>query len=97
MRSPDFYPGRPETVELVESHVSWVFLVGERAYKLRKPVIFPFLDYGSAERRRHMCEEEVRLGRRLAPDVYVGVRPLVETADGWRLGEPGSGAAAHAP
>lgn len=95
MRSPDFYPGRPEAVELVESHVSWVFLVGERAYKLRKPVIFPFLDYGSAERRRHMCEEEVRLGRRLAPDVYVGVRPLVETADGWRLGEPGSEGAEH--
>jgi aminoglycoside phosphotransferase family enzyme/predicted kinase len=95
MRSPDFYPEPPEAVEVVESHVSWVFLAGERAYKLRKPVVFPFLDYGSAERRRHMCEEEVRLGRRLAPHVYIGVRPLVETAEGWALGEPGSEGAEH--
>jgi uncharacterized protein len=95
MCSPDFYPEPPEAVEVVESHVSWVFLAGERAYKLRKPVVFPFLDYGSAERRRHMCEEEVRLGRRLAPHVYIGVRPLVETAEGWALGEPGSEGADH--
>lgn len=89
MRSPDLYPGRPEVVEIVESHISWVFLAGDRAYKLRKPVVFPFLDYGTAERRRALCEEEVRLGRRLAPDIYIGVRPLVRSDDGWLLGEPG--------
>jgi aminoglycoside phosphotransferase family enzyme/predicted kinase len=74
---------------VVESHISWVFLAGDRAYKLRKPVVFPFLDYGTAERRRAMCEEEVRLGRRLAPDLYLGVRPLTQTAGGWGLGRPG--------
>jgi aminoglycoside phosphotransferase family enzyme/predicted kinase len=95
MRSPDFYPERPEAVEVVESHASWVFLVGERVYKLRKPVVFPFVDYGTVERRRHMCEEEVRLGRRLAPDLYIGVRPLVETPTGWRLGEPDEEGAEH--
>ena len=89
MRSPELYPGRPEAVEVVESHISWVFLAGDRAYKLRKPVVFPFLDYGTAERRREMCEAEVRLGRRLAPDLYLGVRPLVRSDDGWSLGEPG--------
>src|SRR5262245_9410716 len=52
LRSRELYPGRPEPVEVVESHISWVFLAGERAYKLRKPVVFPFLDYGTAERRR---------------------------------------------
>lgn len=89
MRSPELYPGRPESVEVVESHISWVFLAGDRAYKLRKPVVFPFLDYGTAERRRELCEEEVRLGRRLAPDLYLGVRPLVRSDGRWLLGEPG--------
>jgi len=89
MRWPELYPGRPEPVEVVESHISWVFLAGDRAYKLRKPVVFPFLDYGSAERRRELCEEELRLGRRLAPEIYLGVRPLVRSDGGWLLGEPG--------
>jgi aminoglycoside phosphotransferase family enzyme/predicted kinase len=95
MRAPAFYPDRPSRVELVESHISWVFLAGDRAYKLRKPVVFPFLDYGTAERRHAMCEEEIRLGRRLAPDLYLGVRPLTETADGWELGRSGDDGAEH--
>lgn len=95
MRSAAFYPDRPATVEVIESHISWVFLAGERAYKLRKPVVFPFLDYGTAERRRELCEEEVRLGRRLAPDLYLGVRPLTETADGWAIGDLGDDGAEH--
>jgi hypothetical protein len=83
MRSPAFYPDRPHNVEVVETHISWVFLAGDRAYKLRKPVVFPFLDYGTAERRRVMCEQEVRLGRRLAPDAYRG--PAAAPDDG-RMG-----------
>ncbi len=76
MRDPGFYPGAAEgmEVEVHETHISWVFLVGDHAYKLKKPVRFPFLDYGSPERRRAMCEREVALNRRLAGDLYVGVR-----------------------
>ncbi|HET8822716.1 MAG TPA: AAA family ATPase [Thermoleophilaceae bacterium] len=95
MRSPAFYPGEADSVQVVESHISWVFLAGDRAYKLRKPVVFPFLDYGTAERRRELCEEEVRLGRRLAPLIYIGVRPLVRSADGWALGERGERGEEH--
>ena len=95
MRSPDFYPDAPASVEVVESHISWVFLVGERAFKLRKPVVFPFLDYGTPDRRRHMCEEEVRLGRRLAPDLYLGVRPLIRSNGDWRLGASGDPGEEH--
>jgi uncharacterized protein len=95
LRSPDLYPGRPEPVDVVESHISWVFLAGHRAYKLRKPVVFPFLDYGTSERRRVLCEEEVRLGQRLAPDIYISVRPLVHSAEGWYLGEPGEDGDEH--
>jgi hypothetical protein len=95
MRSPDFYPDAPASVEIVESHISWVFLAGERAFKLRKPVVFPFLDYGTPDRRREMCEEEVRLGRRLAPDLYLGVRPLVRSDGGWALGASGDPGEEH--
>lgn len=82
MLAPSFYPGPPTEVLLVETHVSWVFLAGPRAYKLRKPVVFPFLDYGSLERRLHMSCEEVRLGRRLANRLYLGVRAVVRNAGG---------------
>ena len=73
---PDFYPGRPDRVDVRETHISWVFLAGDRAYKLKKPLVLPFLDYGTAERRREMCREEVRLNRRL------GARPLSRRARG---------------
>lgn len=59
-----------------QTHLSVVFLAGGFAYKLKKPVRFGFVDYGTLERRRHFCEEEVRLNRRLAPKVYLGVVPV---------------------
>lgn len=71
-----------EPVELRETHISRVLLAGDRAYKLKKPVRLPFLDYGTLERRHEFCREEVRLNRRLAPDVYRGVRAIVRTAEG---------------
>lgn len=59
--------------EVVETHISWVLLGETLAYKLKKPVHLPFVDYSTPGRRRHCCEEEVRLNRRLAPTVYLGV------------------------
>ena len=79
---PGLYPGQPDSVEVRETHISWVFLAGDRAYKLKKPLVLPFLDYGTAQRRREMCREEVRLNRRLAPDLYLGVRSVAATAEG---------------
>jgi aminoglycoside phosphotransferase family enzyme len=73
---PDFHPDRPPQVEVRETHISWVFLAGDRAYKLKKPLVLPFLDYGTPERRHEMCREEMRLNRRLAPDLYLGVRAV---------------------
>jgi aminoglycoside phosphotransferase family enzyme/predicted kinase len=88
MLDPSFYPHRPARVELVETHISWVFLAGELVYKLRKPVVLPFLDYGTLERRREMSFEEVRLGRPLAPRVYRGVRAIVRDGEGFALAGP---------
>ena len=59
--------------ELIETHISWVLLTGDLAYKIKKPVALPFVDYSTVEARRHFCEEEVRLNRRLAPGLYLGV------------------------
>lgn len=59
--------------ELLQTHISWILLTSTLAYKLKKPVLLPFVDYSTPERRRHFCEEEVRLNRRLAPSLYLGV------------------------
>src|SRR5436309_15516319 len=89
---PDFYPHRPRTVEYVQTHISHVFLAGPYVYKLKKAVRFPFLDFATAERRRHFCREEVRLNRRLCPSVYLDVVPITRRADG-RLALGGAGVA----
>jgi aminoglycoside phosphotransferase family enzyme/predicted kinase len=68
-------------VERRETHGSWVLLAGDRAYKVKKPVVMDFLDYGSLERRRAMCREEVAVNRRAAPDLYLGVCAIVEEGD----------------
>jgi aminoglycoside phosphotransferase family enzyme len=68
--------------EVIETHFAWIFLVGDRALKLRKPVRRDTMDYSSIELRRVDSEEDVRLNRRLAPDVYLRTLPLVRRADG---------------
>jgi len=70
------YPEPTREVEPRETHMSWVFLTEQYAYKLKKPVRYPFLDFSTIELRRRNCEEEARLNRRLAPDVYLGVVAL---------------------
>lgn len=65
--------------ELIETHISWVLLAAETAYKIKKPVHLPFVDYGTLQARRHFCEEEVRLNQRLAPGLYLGVTDITGT------------------
>ncbi len=79
---PGAYPHGPERVEVIETHMSWVFLAGSEVYKLKKPVRTGFLDFSTLALRRHFCEEEVRLNRRLAGDVYRGVVALTCDAGG---------------
>ena len=82
---------RPGSVEAIETHMSWVFLTDRFAYKLKKPVRHPLIDLRSLEARRRNCLVEVRLNRRLAPDVYLGTLPLTFAphGDGLRLGGDG--------
>jgi len=74
--SPAAYPHEVGQVELVETHISWVFLAGEYAYKIKKPVDFGFLDFTTLAKRHHYCEEEVRLNRSWAPNLYLEVVPI---------------------
>ncbi len=76
MMEPGFYPEACRNVEYRQTHISNVFLAGDYVYKLKKPVRFSFVDYSTVEHRFHYCQEEVRLNRRLAPEVYLGVYPL---------------------
>jgi uncharacterized protein len=79
LQDPSVYPHRPASVEMLQTHISYIFLAGDVVYKVKKPVDLDFLDFTTLEKRRHYCFREVELNRRLAPDVYLGV---VEIASG---------------
>ena len=68
-------------VAVHETHASWVFVAGDRAYKIKKPIALGFLDYSSLSRRRSACREEVRVNQELAPGIYLGVRAIVRTPE----------------
>ncbi len=86
---PESFAHPVTAIEVRETHVSWVVLTDEFAYKLKKPVRFPFLDASTLERRRQLCEEELRLNRRLAPELYLGVVPVTGSATAPRFGGDG--------
>lgn len=76
LRTPDPYEHEVGEIRMLQTHISWVLLTGPFAYKVKKPVDLGFVDYTTLERREHFCREEIRLNRRLAPDLYRGVVPI---------------------
>jgi len=89
LAQPEAYPHPVDRFAHIETHASHVFLVGDLAYKLKKPVNLGFLDFGTLQRRRYFCEEELRLNRRLAPDTYLGVVAITGTPAAPRVGGDG--------
>ena len=89
----DHAPGLPpgESGLLVQTHISFVILAGDRVYKVKKPVDFGFLDFTTAGKRARMCAAEVERNSRLSPDVYLGVEPIRPQGDGFALGAGGAG------
>ncbi len=77
------------SVEILETHISTVLLTGRHAYKLKKPVDLGFLDFTTLAARRHFCEQELRLNRRLAPSLYLSVVPITGTLDAPVMGGTG--------
>ena len=82
MSNPEFYPHRSNSVELIQTHISYIFIAGDYVYKVKKAVDFGFLDFTTLEKRRYYCSEELRLNRRLAPEIYMGVVEICEDANG---------------
>ncbi|MCE9560593.1 MAG: AAA family ATPase [Planctomycetes bacterium] len=89
LSDPAAYPHPVAMIEVRQTHISTVFLAGDFVYKLKKPVALGFLDFTTLEKRLHFCREEVRLNRRLAPDVYLDVVPITPTDNGVRVGGEG--------
>lgn len=85
LRSPASYGSSCQQVELIETHMSWVFMLEEFVFKLKKPVRFAFLDFTTLQARAFYCREEVRLNARLAQGVYLGVAALQWQADAFAL------------
>lgn len=91
LQRPTAWPGPVDAVELIETHASWVLLGGDTALKIKKPVDFGFLDFSTLQRRRHFCEEEIRLNRRSAPMIYRDVVAITGTPDAPRIVGIGDG------
>jgi uncharacterized protein len=90
LSNPSAYRDTPAEVTRRETHMSWIFFAGDRVYKLKKPVRFPYLDFSTLPRREAACRAELRLNRRLAADVYLDVVPLTATRRGLALGGDGT-------
>ncbi|MDP4147945.1 MAG: hypothetical protein Q8932_10810 [Bacteroidota bacterium] len=72
------FPEQTGPAELVETHISWVFLCDRFVYKIKKPIRYPFLDFSTLEKRKFYCEREIELNRRLTTDMYLDVQPVSE-------------------
>ena len=92
MLLPDFYNySVKEPIQLLQTHISFVLLTGAYAYKVKKPMNFGFLDFSTLEKRKYFCEEELRLNRRLAPELYLSVLPIIETDGKYSFDQTGTG------
>ena len=90
MLQPGFYHhGVTEPIQLIQTHISYVLLTGDYAYKLKKPANFGFLDFSTLEKRKHFCEEELRLNQRGAGELYLEVIPLTCAGEKYHLGGTG--------
>lgn len=78
LKTPQFYGPGVRSVQLLQTHISYVALTGTYAYKVKKPVNFGFLDFSTLDKRKYYCEEELRLNRRLCPEMYLEVLPITK-------------------
>jgi len=86
---PEAYPHNPPKIELVQTQMSFLFLAGDYVYKVKKPVDLGYLDYTTLEKRHFFCHQELELNRRLCPDVYLEVVPVVRSEGQIRIGGKG--------
>src|SRR5690606_331750 len=83
------FPEISNQKKLVETHISWVIVCDEFVYKIKKPVLYPFLDFSTIALRKHFCEREIELNRRLAKNIYLEVVPVSMKEDQFFVGQKG--------
>ncbi|MGK7892910.1 MAG: AAA family ATPase [Xenococcus sp. (in: cyanobacteria)] len=90
MMQPEFYPHAvTEPIQLIQTHISYVLLTGDYVYKVKKPVNLGFLNFSTLIARHHFCQEELRLNRLLAPEIYLEVLPITQQKQNFILGGDG--------
>jgi aminoglycoside phosphotransferase family enzyme/predicted kinase len=89
IKNPKFYGKNVSSVEIIQTHISYVALTGRYAYKIKKPVNFGFLDFSTLEKRKYFCEEEVRLNKRLCPEIYLDIVPITKKNNDFELNGKG--------
>ena len=85
LKDPKLYGNDVSSVEIIQTHISYVVLTGKYAFKIKKPVNFGFLDFSTLEKRKYFCEEEIRLNKRICPDIYIGVVPITKKDNNFEL------------
>ena len=89
LESPASYAHSPVEVRVIQTHSSWVFIASPFVFKVKKPMNLGFLDFSTLEKRRHFCQREVDLNRRLCPEIYLGVVPIYKTSPGFSFNVEG--------
>lgn len=89
LTSPEAFSHAVDDIHLMETHISWVILAGAYVYKIKKPLVLDFLDFGDLEKRRFFCNEEIRLNKPWAPDIYIDVVPITREKGGPCFGGSG--------
>jgi uncharacterized protein len=89
LKSPESYPHGPTEVRAIQTHISWVFIASPFVFKVKKPVNLGFLDFSTLEKRRHLCQREIDLNRRLCPEIYLETVPIYASDPGFSFKPPG--------
>ena len=90
MAKPEAYPHPVDSIQRLETHISWIFLAGDYAYKIKKPVVLDFLNFSTLEARLRFCDEELRINRRFAPELYLDVVAIRGSCDSPGIGGTGN-------
>ena len=90
LKNPSLYCNDVKKIKILQTHISYVVLTGKYAYKIKKPVNFGFLDFSTLEKRKYFCEEELRLNKRLCPDIYIDIVPISEKNNNLQMNDEGN-------
>ncbi len=89
-KKPDFFGNNIKSIKLIETHISYIFLTGDFAYKIKKPVDYGFLDFSTLQKRKYYCNEELNLNKRLCRDIYLEVLPITKNKEKIELNGKGN-------